>query len=133
MLANARPKPIKRRTAKAQRRKIKAANIMAVRDLVEVRDGEQCRVGAVLRRFGYQSSAYGIEGRLELAHVRARGLGGNPDLSRDTTENTLLMAARLHRGQWSHHSGHLKIEALTDSGTNGPIAITFYEKLPSEL
>ena len=61
-------------------------------------------------------------------------MGGNPDLSRDAIENTLLASWDLHNGgRHSMHGGLIKVEPLTDKGTRGPIAVTFYEKLPSEI
>ena len=125
------PKPIKRSTVKRKRKAVKVANIVDVYAEVEQRDGECCRVTRLLNKFGF-SARYQF-GRLELAHVEGRKMGGNPDLTRDTTENTLLLFASLHQGPRSHHSGHLKIRALTDKGTDGPVCVEFYEQLPTEI
>jgi hypothetical protein len=126
-------KPVKRSTVKRKKHAVKVANIGAVRDEVEQRDGERCRIIALLEKFGFRF-AFGVAyGRIDLAHVAGRGMGGNPDLSRDTAENTLLAFSGLHTGPRSFHSGHLKIRALTDKGANGPCCFEFYEKLPSEL
>jgi len=126
-------KPLKRSTVKTHQREAKNANIAAVRDEVEQRDGERCRVIALLEKFGFRF-AFGVAyGRIDLAHVDGRGMGGNPDLSRDTAENTLLTFSGLHTGPRSFHSGHLKVRPLTDNGANGPCCFEFYEKLPSEL
>lgn len=116
---------------KRERKAEKNANIHAVREEVEQRDGEQCRIGRLLAKFGF--TRFTVYSRLELAHVKARGAGGNPDLSRDTPENTLLVAACLHQGgKYTMHGAYLQVEPLTDRGTNGPIKITFYEQLPTE-
>ena len=128
---SAQPKPVKRSTLKSRKTKVKSTNIAAVREQVEQRDGETCRITATLRRFGFLHQT--IWGRLELAHMDARGMGGNPDLSRDTPENTILIIAGLHQGSRSHHSGHLKIGPLTDQGANGPCCFEFYEQLPTEV
>ena len=121
-----------RKTLKRRRKVIKNANIADVRTQVEKRDGESCRITKLLQRFGFSHRV--IWGRLELAHVAARGMGGNPDLSRDTTANTLLVIAGLHQGgKYTMHGEYVQVEALTDAGADGPVKVTFYEKLPSEL
>lgn len=123
------PKPEPMRTSKRKRRAVKNANIAAVRECVEARDGELCRISRLLERFGFSRPYV----RLELAHVAARGMGGNPDLSRDTPENTFMASWDLHNsGKYSMHGGYLKVEAMTEHGTNGPVKVTFYEQLPTE-
>lgn len=118
------------KTSKRRRKEKKTANIVSVRDQVEALDGEQCRIGRLLARFGFSRTPT----RLELAHVEGRKMGGNPDLSRDTVENTLLTAWDLHNGgRHSMHGGLVKVEPMTEKGTRGPIAVTFYEQLPSEI
>lgn len=129
---HAQPKPIKRATRKARMVKAKNLNIADVRSDVEERDGERCRISALLAKFGFYVSGL-CEGRLELAHVAGRGMGGNPDLSRDTTANTLLVRVGLHQGVRGMHSGHLKVRALTGAGADGPCCFEFYEVLPTEL
>src|SRR5687767_3279941 len=83
-------KPVKRSTLKARKRTVKNENIRNVREEVEARDGERDRIETILARFGFVRTRFE---RLELAHVAARGMGGNPDLSRDTPENTILVSA----------------------------------------
>lgn len=115
-------------TSKRRKRRIKNANIADVRTQVEARDGERCRIETLLNRFGFVRGRYE---RLELAHVAGRGMGGNPDLSRDTPENTLLVTASLHQGgKYSIHGEMVTVEALTDRGANGPVKVTFYEQSP---
>lgn len=128
-------KPVKRSTSKRKRHAAKVANIKTVRDEVMERDGEMCRVVRLLIQFGVLPGSYivSVPPLLELAHIDARGMGGNPDLSRDTAENTIMAAHQFHRGTRSLHSGHLKVRALTNRGMNGPVCFEFYEKLPSEL
>lgn len=124
------PKPLKRRTVKRKKKAAKRENIANVRINVEFRDFS-CRITRALRRFGFSFTAYLADA--ELAHLRARGMGGNPDLSRDTTRNTVLVKPLLHTGSRSLHSGHLKIRALTEKGADGPLCFEFYEQLPSEI
>lgn len=127
------PKPIKHSTVKRKRKVRKTANIKSVREQVFDRD-EICRLVKLLVLFGFAPEllpSYGVW--VELAHQDARGLGGNPDLSRDTTANTFLLSQFLHTGPRSHHSKHLKVRALTDRGMDGPVCFELYEKLPTEL
>lgn len=117
-----------RKTLKRQRTEKKHANIAAVREQVEARDGERCRIEALLARFKFFRP---MNERLELAHVAGRGMGGNQDLSRDTTENTMLASASLHQGgKHSMHGEMIAVEALTERGANGPIKVSFYEVSP---
>lgn len=126
------PKGPTRKTLKRRRKTAKNANIADVRTAVERRDSETCRITRLLKKFGFTHQV--IWGRLELAHIAARGMGGNPDLSRDTPENTVLVIAGLHQGgKYTMHGEYVQVEALTDAGANGPIKVTFYEKLPSEI
>lgn len=57
--------------------------------------------------------------RPEVAHVKAKGIGGDHG-ARSTADNMLLLCWLMHRGSSSLHSGDKKIVPLTDVGTNGP-------------
>lgn len=119
---------VTRKTLKRRRHTLKVENIADVREQVEDRDGEYCRITRLLHRFGFD---FAMPERLELAHVAARGMGGNPDLSRDITSNTMLVRHSLHQGRkHTMHGELIKVEALTDRGTDGPVAVTFYEESP---
>lgn len=123
------PKPVKRSTAKRHKHEQKAENIRLVRGVVAERD-DWCRITKALRAFGFTlNRGY----KRELAHLDGRGMGGNRDLSRDTTGNTIFAIDVLHQGPRSMHSGHIKVAAMTNKGADGPVAITFYEKLPTEI
>lgn len=128
---NPQPKPVKRSTLKRRKKREKNENIAIVREAVMARDRFECRLTVLLRRMLCFDVAY--RRPLELAHIDARGMGGNPDLSRDTTENTISVFDRVHQGAFSMHSGHVKVRPLTDKGANGPLCFEFYEKLPTEL
>lgn len=54
----------------------------------------------------------------ETAHVRAKSLLGGSDKS-----NMLRACLFHHRGNWSIHSGDLRVVFLTDQGTDGPIEV----------
>lgn len=64
---------------------------------------------------------------LEMAHVRAKGQGGDPEGIRSTSDNLIRLCRPHHL--WDPQDGHpegsierhnLKIDPLTDLGTNGP-------------
>ena len=58
---------------------------------------------------------------LESAHLKALGMGGNPDSSRDDPRNLITLCIETHRtGRLSLHKGTRKIVPLTDEGTRGP-------------
>lgn len=126
---NPQPKPIKRSTLKARRRLRKRTNIGTVYERVFDREDERCRIGRLMERFGFDA----LWDRLELAHIDARGMGGNPSLSRDTTQNTIIATRLLHQGPYSLHSGYLKVRPLTEKGADGPCCFEFYEALPTQL
>ena len=90
------PKPVKRATLKARKQKAKTANIRRVRNIVFDRDYERCRVPQCITHQSSES-AYGFLRYVELAHIDGRGMGGNQDLSRDTTANTICCCAGHHR------------------------------------
>lgn len=102
----------------------KKTPMSVLHDRVFARDADCCRM-PWCRRFsppGYDN---------ELAHLEAKGMGGNPDDSRNTTANTICCCKDCHRGPRSLHSGHLKWRFLTDQGADGPMAFTWCEKLPT--
>lgn len=128
------PKPEKVRTSKRKKRAAKNVNIRDVRCEVADREMFECRFYLLLERFGMTMQyTHMTDGLCELAHLDDRGMGGNPDLSRDTTENTILLARLFHQGPFSKHSGHLKVRALTDKGADGPLCFEIYEQLPTEI
>lgn len=57
---------------------------------------------------------------LEGAHLKAKGMGGNPDGSRNDPRNLLTLCFDRHQGPMSLHSGDLKVIPLTEDGTRGP-------------
>jgi len=60
--------------------------------------------------------------RLEVAHQRHRGMGGNPKGDRTTTAGLVLLCVARHQGSLSVHSGDLRWVGLTKDGADGPIA-----------
>ncbi len=95
-----------------------------VRERVFERDGNRCRIPRCRQIVpGWQSD-------LELAHLKAKGMGGNPSGSRNTTANTICACHDCHQGPRSLHSGHIKYRFLTDKGADGPMAFEMCERLP---
>lgn len=99
---------------------------MTIREIVFERDEYHCRVCVAFN--GPQSSI--LMGPLELAHLKAKGMGGNPDGSRGGTDNQICCCRTHHQGPRSIHSGHLKPIFLTAEGAAGPMAFVACEKLP---
>ncbi len=100
-------------------------SLTSLREVVFARDDFSCRICAAL---GHHQ----ITGQpsLELAHLKARGMGGNPSGTRNVSSNCICCCRLHHQGPMSLHSGHIKWQALTDHGADGPLAFTVYEKLP---
>lgn len=106
MLSRACPKPA-RGTARAQRdekRHHRLAHEQREKAAVRARDGNVCRWPGCLERT-----------RLECAHVVSKSLGGSSDRS-----NMIRLCEGHHRGPCSLHSGDLRVEPLTEAGTDGP-------------
>lgn len=57
--------------------------------------------------------------RLEVAHLDAKGLGGDHGV-RTRADRMVLICFLSHQGPRSLHSGDLRIEPLTERGTDGP-------------
>lgn len=59
-------------------------------------------------------------GRLEVAHYKDKGMGGDKDGSRSAVENLITLPYSIHQGHRSIHSGHCRVVPLTDRLMNGP-------------
>lgn len=59
---------------------------------------------------------------LEVAHLRHRGMGGNPLGDRTNTAEMILLCSHRHQfGGVSLHRGTLRIVPLTEDGCDGPV------------
>jgi len=67
-------------------------------------------------------------GPAEMAHLDARGMGGDHGV-RTFTWNLIASCHEHHRGAWSLHSGHLRVQPLTKDGTDGAIEVYAREVL----
>lgn len=96
---------------------------MQARDETFERDGQTCRICQVVPMRKPDPFP------LEWAHLEAKGMGGNPDDSRNTAANTICCCRTHHTGRRSLHSGHIKWRFLTEDGANGAMAFAFCERL----
>ena len=111
----AKPKPQKG-TALLGRRKIRAeivAHEKAEKAAVVKRDGAK-----VCRLVPYCPERE----KFETAHLHNKGMGGDHGI-RTTADQMVRVCVFHHQGEWSLHSGDLRVECLTDHGTNGPIEV----------
>lgn len=97
-------------------------SLSALREQVFARDDDRCRI----------PWCEDVQPQhLELAHLKARGMGGNPDGSRNVSANCVAACRGCHQGTRSLHSGHIGYEFLEPrKGADGAMAWTFFEKLP---
>lgn len=60
--------------------------------------------------------------RVEVAHLRHRGMGGNPKGDRTQPDNVISLCTHRHQhGPVSLHKGTLRVEPLTTEGTRGRV------------
>lgn len=60
--------------------------------------------------------------KFETAHLDDKGMGGDHGI-RTTADRMIRACFFHHQGNWSLHSSDLRVECLTDQGTNGPIDV----------
>ena len=114
------PPPVKQKppkgTALLERRDAKA----------KIRSHEQTNKAKVVKRDGAKVCRLvpGCQERehFETAHVNNKGMGGDRGI-RSTADQMLRACLFHHRGGWSLHSGDLRVEVLTEAGTDGPIEV----------
>jgi hypothetical protein len=113
MLSNASPKPGKGSSliARVARQKATRAHEAKEKAKVRARD-KRCRWPECKNCRDYSP-------RLEVAHLDAKGMGGDHGM-RTTADRMMLLCYLQHQGVVSLHSGDLRIETLTPKGTNGP-------------
>jgi hypothetical protein len=58
----------------------------------------------------------------EAMHWKAKGMGGNPDGSRNTRKNLITGCPDVHQGPTSLHAGKKRIVPLTPALMDGPVA-----------
>lgn len=105
------PKPPKgSATAARRRRKAQQARredwVMAQ---AKARDGHRCRACGVP----------GVEG----AHLRHRGMGGNPSGDRTTRDGIVSLCPGCHRKFDGRDGARLEVECLTPARADGPLRI----------
>lgn len=127
LFAIRKPAPRAKRTGKgtiARLRAKKARRIAqderVVKRAVRVDDGEQCRYpGCDVPRTSFW-------GQIDVAHYRAEGMGGDPQLRRCKPENLICLCKFHHTGPRGLHSGLLKMKPWTSRGMRG--RVDFYER-----
>lgn len=83
---------------------------------------EKAAKAAVVRRDGLHTCRL-VPGctereKHETAHIADKGMGGDHGV-RSTTGNMIRACLFHHRGQWSLHSGDLRVDCLTPLGADG--------------
>lgn len=94
-----------------KRRQVRAALETQIRKGVRIRDRQRCRWP------GCRWEKKGV--RLEVAHLHAKGIGGDKKLRRTTRDQLILLCFLHHQGERSLHSGDLKVVPETHAGTDG--------------
>jgi len=115
MLPNWKPVATHRKIQEHKKRAMLKAGEVSQKQKVRRRDGHRCRFPLCGCRK--------LKLRLEVSHVRHKGMGGNPDGDRSFADAMVLLC--IHRHQYapiSLHKGTLRTRALTPKGANGPIA-----------
>lgn len=102
------------RTASLAAKAVVLLDEQRAKDDVRKRDGaRRCRI---VPNCGYLRTF-----RCETAHLDDKGMGGDPLGICSTPDRMIRSCFQHHQGPFSLHSKHLRVEALTDRGTNGPI------------
>ena len=60
--------------------------------------------------------------KFETAHLDDKGMGGDHGI-RTTADRMIRSCFFHHQGAWSLHSKDLRVDCLTDAGTDGPIEV----------
>ena len=79
---------------------------------VRHRDGPKCRWP--------RCEFAAMKPRLEVAHLDAKGMGGDKQRLRTRADRMIHLCHLHHQGPVSLHSGDLKIQPQTANGTDGP-------------
>lgn len=107
------PKPAKGSSLLARHARRKALRAQ------EQREKEAVRKRDVRCRWPSCPDCATTKTRLEVAHLRAKGMGGDHG-ARSERSHMILLCFLRHQGPRSLHSGDLRIEPLTERGTDGP-------------
>lgn len=92
----------------------------------EIRTHEQTEKAKVVKRDGAKVCRLvpncPEKEKFETAHLDAKGMGGDHGI-RTTADRMIRACLFHHQGVWSLHSMKLRVECLTDRGTDGPIEV----------
>lgn len=119
MTTKASPRPAKGSARKLQqaRRRLADTRERAAKDAAKARDGYLCR------RCGYPGAV-----RVEAAHIRSAGMGGDPTGLRSwKASDYITLCHSCHQGPRSVHSGHV-VMVVGPKGGDGPVQ--FVDQVP---
>jgi hypothetical protein len=92
----------------------------------EIRTHEQTEKAKVVKRDGAKVCRLvpncPEKERFETAHLDDKGMGGDHG-NRTTADRMIRSCLFHHQGVWSLHSKKLRVECLTERGTDGPIEV----------
>lgn len=104
-----------------RRRNGRKSKELSTKTQLRVRDGIGCRWP------GCEYWKHGVI--VEGAHLIDKGMGGDPKQLRTQVELMIRLCKIHHQGPCSLHSGHRRIDFLTDRKADGPCA--FYTQTPA--
>jgi len=107
------PKPSKGSALIARRQRQKAIKAHEEAEKRKVRQRD------VVCRWPGCTNCRDYKPRLEVAHLDDKGMGGDHG-NRTSADRMILLCFLTHQGPRSLHSGDLRIEPLTEQGTDGP-------------
>jgi hypothetical protein len=92
----------------------------------EIRTHEQTEKAKVVKRDGAKVCRLvpncPEKEKFETAHLNDKGMGGDHG-NRSTADQMIRACFFHHQGKWSLHSGDIRVDCLTDRGTDGPVEV----------
>lgn len=121
MTVKASPRPARGTAAKAKRARRAAIEKAerAAKLKAKERDGWRCH-NCGNREIVWNDTTYALNSRLEAAHIRSKGSGGDHGLRSSKASDYITLCHSCHQGPRSVHSGHLRIVA-GPAGGDGPV------------
>lgn len=122
MRALPKPKPGTARAMQRARARLAKTRERAAKDAAKIRDGYRCRrcqIGEGTYR--WDSATHVVDVRMEAAHIRSAGMGGDPTGLRSwKASDYVTLCHACHQGPRSVHSGHVRMVAGPKGG-DGPV------------
>lgn len=118
------PKPRKGAATAMRRARARLAKTRerAAKDAAKLRDGYRCRRCQIAEgTYLWDSATYVVDVRMEAAHIRSAGMGGDPTGLRSwKASDYVTLCHACHQGPRSVHSGHVRI-VCGDRGGDGEV------------